>query len=114
MTNPTAQVPSAVTPFSETVFKWPVIGGATVAKTYYTGELIGKRADGYCGSFDDTVAMTFLGVCNETVPFEVNSGHADGDRIMNIDRPHRIHMPLDSSTVSRVTNFGQKLYAADS
>lgn len=114
MANPVAQVPSETIEYTEIVFKWPLIGGATVAKTYQTGEMIGKRSDGYAGSFDDTAAMTFLGVLADTVPVKVDSGDADGAIIANIKRPYKLAMPLDSGTVSRVSNFGATIYASDS
>ena len=114
MANPTTQVPSTVQNYEDTKFYWPVIGGATVAKTYQTGEMIGRRSDGYCGSFDDTAAMTFLGLMDETVPFQIVAGDANGAKVMKIVRPYRLEMPLDSSTVSRVTNIGARMYAADS
>lgn len=114
MANPTTQVPSTVQNYEDTKFYWPVIGGATVAKTYQTGEMIGKRGDGYCGSFDDTVAMKFLGLCDETVPFQITADDANGAKVMKITRPYRIEMPLDSGTVSRVSNINALMYAADS
>src|SRR6185369_16602358 len=108
MANPTRQVPSTVQEYADTTFYWPVIGGATVAKTYQCGEMIGKRADGYCGSFDDTAAMVFLGLCAETVPMQITADDASGAKVMRIDRPYRIEIPLDTSTVSRATNYGAK------
>jgi hypothetical protein len=113
MANPTAQVPSPVTPYSETVFKHPVIGGATVAKTYQNGEMIGLRADGYCGSFDDTVKMRFLGLLADP-PVVIDASIANGATLLNLDRPNKFEMPLLSGTVSLATDFGKTLYAADS
>lgn len=113
MANPTQQVPSGQIEYVDTGFYWPLIGGATVAKTYQVGEMIGLRSDGYATSFDDTASMKFLGIVMD-IPVQVDSGDANGARLIRLQRPYRITMPLDSSTVSRATNFGARMYAADS
>jgi hypothetical protein len=110
--NPTQTVPSSLVEYADAAFYWPLIGGATVAKTYQVGEMIGRRADGYAGSFDDTAAMVFLGILRTQI--QVVAGDANGAQLALIERPYRINMPLDTSTVSRVTNHGARMYAADS
>ncbi len=112
MANPTVHVPSSLISYDDTGFYWPLIGGATATKTYQTGEMIGVRADGYSQSFDDTADLTFLGIVMG-LQTQVDAGDADGARLIRVQRPYRICMPLDTSTVSRV-NFGQRMFAADS
>lgn len=115
MPNPTFPVPTAKQFYDTTEFYWPVIGGATVAKKYMKGEMIGRRADGYAGSFDDTAAMDFLGLCNEDAAgLEIVAADANGAKVMRISRPYRIEVPLDASTVSRASNYGARMFAADS
>lgn len=110
MANATAKVPSAVVAYGDDCFDWPLKGGATVARTYQNGEMIGRRSDGYAVAMDDSVALDFLGIVAEH-PVTVAAGDADGAKTVRLRRPYRIEMPLASGTASLATNAGAPLYA---
>lgn len=114
MSNATAPVLTiSKTGYDDTKRYWPLIGGATVAATYYTNCMIGKRSDGYAGKFDDSAAMQFLGVMADTVNIVVASDDANGAKRVQVDRPALLQIPIDSGTISRVSNIGATMYAAD-
>ena len=61
MANPTAQVPTESTPFSEEKVYWPLNTGNT-SDVIYNGEMMGMSMNsGYANHFDDSVPMMFLG-----------------------------------------------------
>lgn len=112
MANPTQQVSSGRTPYDQTEFYWPLIGGDTVPTTYQTGEMIGLRSDGYAGHFDDSASMKFLGIVMD-IPVVMTSADAAGARLIRLSRPYRLEIPVASAgTVSRVSNIGANMYAA--
>lgn len=113
MANPTTQVAAAVSGFDDLKFYWPLIGGATNAKTYQPNQMMGLRSDGYATDFDDTANLRFLGLLANTVPLQVDSGDANGAKLALIWRPRRIEIPFQTGTGSKATNIGQPVLAYD-
>lgn len=111
MASPTAQVQSASIPFTEDTSLYPLIGGATVATTYYTGEMMGLRSDGYATRFDDSAAMKYLGILDGP-RIQVTSDDASGARLASIRDPRFLEMDLDTGTTTRAGDIGKPVYAA--
>src|SRR5262245_1729859 len=112
MPNPTSQVPSTATYYEDTKGYWPLIGGATVAKTYQTGQLLGVRSDGYAGDMDDSAALKFLGILHGHNQ-QVDAGDANGRWLIHYDRPHKLRFPLNTGTANRNADLGKPVYAFD-
>lgn len=111
MASPTAQVQSASVSFADEFTLQPLIGGVTVATSYYTGELMGRRSDGYVTRCDDSAVYKFLGILDGPV-IQITSNDADGAQLARIRKPRYIEMPIDTSTVTRAGDLGKPVYAA--
>ncbi len=116
--NATQLLGSSHTDYDDTNIYWPLIGGATVATSYYENAMMGLRSDGYAGKFDDTAALTFLGILvggqgvgSAPGYVQVDAADANGANIAVIKRPYRFRMPLSSGTASRLTDIGKPVYA---
>jgi hypothetical protein len=113
MANPTTQVNVALTGYDDNCFYWPLRSGSDAAKTYQTGQMIGKYSNGYAGDFDDaTDDLVFLGIVDGH-PVQVDSGDAAGAKLIRLRRPQFIEIPLASGTASKASHIGSTAYAYD-
>jgi hypothetical protein len=113
MANPTTQVSHATTGYDDNCFYWPLRSGSDAAKTYQTGQMIGKYSNGYAGDFDDaTDDLVFLGIVDGH-PVQVDSGDAAGAKLVRLRRPQFIEIQLASGTASKASHIGSTAYAYD-
>lgn len=118
MANPTLKVGTAVKMFNDNRNLWYFVGGATNAKTYVNGQMVGTprmgaSKAGYVTDFDDSKALIFLGMLDmPSGSFtEVTSTTADNVVQCYFDAPQWLNYPLASGTASRATDIGKPVYA---
>lgn len=112
MANPTIRVQSGIVPLPDAIYqgKWPLVN---TARTYQNGQMLGRLlSNGYAADFDDTVAMTFLGLVKGHNK-QVDAGGSNGDEHIDFYRPSRFTMPLVTGTASRATDIGKPVWAAN-
>lgn len=80
---------------------------ASTAQTFYPGELIGLNSSGYATKFDDSAALTFVGIMGESASVEVESGGSNGDTSILVELPRFITLTVASAAV---TDVGRLVY----
>lgn len=111
MANPTAKVGSTQRKFEQTRTIKPVY--QSTSTTFYDGEMIGERLDGYVTHFDDTASLRFVGLYIGGVPHKLDSTDLSFGTRMPVDCPMTITMPLNTGSAG-VADIGKIAYAYDS
>lgn len=98
MANPTVQVQSTVSDYTQTERIYPL--ATDVNRSYQTGQMLGRRSDGYIVDFDDAAALEFVGLLQG-----VHQQVSTLDTLLYqqlTDLPYRFSMPLSTGTASVV------------
>ena len=106
MANATAQVRYSTREWGDTKMKMKLQGG--VSATYYTGAMIGQKADSYLAKLDDTAAMNFVGLIQDSVNNTGDTTDSDGWASLNVEKPWLFSMNIASAAAG---DEGKSVYA---
>ncbi len=106
MANATAKVAMDTTPWGDDKIKRPL--KAVVGAIYYPGTMMALDSSGRSVKCDDTSGIKFDGIACDSGRTTAETGDADGDREITVERPWRFTMPIASATQG---DEGRALYA---
>jgi hypothetical protein len=87
-----------------------LLSSTAAARIFWPNAMLGMAADGYVDKFDDTQAMTFVGVVDPDEGKLSQPVEADGVRRIPVHQPQRFEITITSVAVA---DIGKKVYAVD-
>lgn len=119
MANPTVQVKAVMLSYENGEINEIAQLATDVARTYQTGQMIGRRSDGYAVDFDDSASLEFMGILFAP-QFKVDTADVGVTRQVRIYRGPYFALPLYTSSAGVALTgtgagaLGKLAYAYDS